>query len=239
MRLTVFPRIVLFVVLFLSSDCNAENKKMLRKEMIAACSAGNIGRVMELSKEFSSLDFCEKLLPESFPESWSSGRGDSWTPLTAAIAGRHWVLSAYLIGRGASVNLTTGKGLSPIWYLAYHADHERSAIVLAELMLDRGSDTRVYSTAPGDAFYVDTALHRSVVELEVEITRLFLAHGADLDYKVNHQPSARTLFLEYYRTLKAVREKAPFDRTPDEWKRIDEMYNLLKSHGNEPKNSVD
>jgi len=227
MRFT-YIRLATSVCVFLAISANAWSQDaeslMMRRRMIYECYIGNFEAVVDLAPRLETLDYREGPFP---PGKWLDiENGDLWTPLTAAIDGRHWAIASYLVGRGASADFATGDHCSPIWFVADRANGEPQAIALATLLLKSGADVREHPTVPDP--FGDTPLRRAVVHSEVEITRLLLKYGADLG---DGDCSTRNWGLKFFARMFESRTTLPMTYSPSDWKRSKEMYDLLLSAG--------
>jgi ankyrin repeat protein len=130
--------------------------------------------------------------------------GDHATPLLVAVINGHFDLAAMLLEKGASPNLTSDAGVSPLYaalnvqwapIAAYpqpraHLQQTRTYLDVMQLLLDRGADPnrRVrrkvwYSGYNFDQSGVDeagaTPFWRAAYAADVAAMKLLVAHGAD------------------------------------------------------------
>lgn len=165
-------------------------RSFVRRVLVEACASGDIETVLVLVPRCRTLDFRTRVkVPLGTAE---------WTPLTAAVAHKRWEIAAHLIGAGASVSFARGDGYEPLWFLAYHADHDPHALRIAEMMLVLKADPLHFSKAPSDSFYWETAVHRAAIEGEVELIRMFIRYGVNFDLPTGDQPSVRDFVIESF-----------------------------------------
>ena len=130
--------------------------------------------------------------------------GDHATPLLVAIINGHFDLAAMLLEKGASPNLTSDAGVSPLYaalnvqwapIAAYpqpraHLQQTRTYLDVMQLLLDRGADPNRrlrrkvwYSGYNFDQSGVDeagaTPFWRAAYAADVAAMKLLVAHGAD------------------------------------------------------------
>ena len=195
-------------------------RSLVQRVLIEACASGDIETVLVLVPRCHTLDFRTRVKV-------ASGTA-KWTPLTAAIAHKQWEIAAHLIGAGASVSFARGDGYEPLWFLAYHADHDPHALRIAEMMLVLKADPLHFSKAPSDSFCWETAVHRAAIEGEVELIRMFIQHGVNFDVPTGDQPSVRDFVLVSFDRF--GKESPPSNLSQQElaeWTRKNEIYILF------------
>lgn len=104
------------------------------------------------------------------PTQLSSFSNDGWTPLHLAAFFGHREIIAYLLDRGAEINLISKNelGVSPL-----HSALANRLIAIAELLLDRGADIDAQQGAGW------TPLHYVAAIGELRLAKRLLAAGAD------------------------------------------------------------
>jgi ankyrin repeat protein len=150
-----------------------------------------------------------------------------FTPLVSAIQHKHRPMVEYLIAHGADVNLPSGHSCSPIGYAAASADLE-----LVRLLLDAGADPdeqQIGETpltlavmhhhpemvllllerganpdrkGQGAAYY---PIHRAILNDNMPILELLLAHGADPMVRDSYRRTALDLATGLISPLQAAR----------------------------------
>jgi ankyrin repeat protein len=210
----------------------AGNQAFTAKErMIVACFEGNSQGVNSLVEECDTLDFLTTPA-KSHSEFDVIQNGDEWTPLTAAIAGRQWVIAGFLIGRGADPNVTTKHGYHPIWLLAEYGDESKCFYQLVKLMVNKVIDINCAPLVTVDSLEIESAIDRALARLDVEMVRLLLSNGAEVDQKV--RSSSRSRFERQFERLQVASETGLSTVVSDvNWKKALEIEVLLA--GEKPK----
>lgn len=193
-------------------------------EFILACFSGDCEKVIASVGE---VDLNTQVRVHDF-ESGLIRNGDSWTPLTAAIAGRQWHIASFLIGAGADVNQATSKGYHPAWLLAEHGHGDANALAVAKLVLKSGGKVDLCPAATTDSFKVESALHRAVARLDVRMAKLLISNGADPDSAFENEPSIRDAFTSRFEELEMVRNQIPGFVTDSYWEAARNMRRLLE-----------
>ena len=130
-------------------------------------------------------DLVEDLVAK-YPQHVNTSGGKYGMPLVAALAGRHFQIARHLLHNGANVDVRGNKKITPLHDAVWYGDLE-----MAQVLLDYKADANARSLGKYTAMHhlpfgcqsLDVSHHSP--RMLVDVARLLLEHGADINPRTN------------------------------------------------------